>query len=481
MKFFCVLIVLFSLPAFRAQSHATVDYKHLYQQAGSEGSFVLFDRNQEQYTFYNEAQSEQGFIPASTFKIFNSLVGLETGMIKDENFVIAWDSVDRGRKEWNQSQDLKTAFKNSTVWYYQSLARKVGGERMKYWLDKAGYGNADTSGGIDQFWLKGGLRITPRQQVDFLQKLYNNELPFSQRSMDIVKKIMIAEQTPDHTLRAKTGWSSQGIYDIGWYVGYVETKGNVYFFANCMQTANFDTKDFGPARKEIAFTILDDLGIRNNKKLKIEHLAGDYYIFTTWKSVDGTLIPANGLYALTKEGAVMIDTPWDETQFQPLLDSIMKKHGQEVVLCVPTHSHADRTAGLEYYAGKGIKTYSTRQTKEICLATNERAAEFTFGKDTVFTIGEHRFETFYPGEGHTADNIVVWIDDARILYGGCFIKSTENHDLGYIAEANLPEWEKSLQKTMKKYPKAKFVIPGHFSWKSNKGLKHTLKLLVTSR
>ena len=156
---------------------------------------------------------------------------------------------------------MQTAFKYSVVWYYQELARRVGGEKEKYWLDKVHYGNADTSGGIDRFWLFGGLRISPEQQIDFLTRLYKNQLPFSRRSMDIVKKIMIAEETPDYVLRAKTGWSEQDSLSIGWYVGYVQTKDNAYFFATCLQSANPDNTDFGGARIQITRAILKALKV----------------------------------------------------------------------------------------------------------------------------------------------------------------------------------------------------------------------------
>ena len=191
------------------------DFKQYYDQYKVEGSFVLFDPQAEKYIFYNEKQFEQPFLPASTFKICNSLIGIETGVIRDENFIIPWDSVVRQNPNWNHDQDLKTAFKNSTVWYYQELARRVGGSRMKHWLDTIGYGNKDTSGGIDRFWLSGGLRITPHQQIDFLQRLHDYKLPFSRRTIDLVKNIMIARDTLNYVLRAKTGWTIQDQQDIG--------------------------------------------------------------------------------------------------------------------------------------------------------------------------------------------------------------------------------------------------------------------------
>jgi len=237
------------------------DLKQFYDQNEVTGSFVLYDLKNDHYIFYNQSQFNQQFTPASTFKICNSLIGLETGVIKDKNYVIKWDNVQRRIPAWNQDQDLKSAFKNSTVWYYQELARRVGGERMKYWLDKANYGNADTSGGIAKFWLTGGLRITPQQQIDFLRRLHDNLLPFSQRSVDIVKSIMIAKETSEYTVRAKTGWGDQDNLNIGWYVGYIETKNNVYFFANCIQSTDSENKNFAKARIEILYQIMNQLNI----------------------------------------------------------------------------------------------------------------------------------------------------------------------------------------------------------------------------
>jgi len=237
------------------------DFKKYYDKLNVEGSFVLYDQNKDKYIFYNEEQFKQPFSPASTFKICNTLIGIETGVIKDEKFVIPWDSVIRQIPNWNTDHDLKSAFKNSTVWYYQEIARRVGQQQMQYWLNKTNYGNADTSGGIDRFWLTGGLRISAQQQIDFLKQLHNNQLPFSQRSMDIVKNIMIVKDTLDYVVRAKTGWGVQENENIGWYVGYIETQENVYYFANCIQSSDTTNKNFANARTDITYSILDQLKI----------------------------------------------------------------------------------------------------------------------------------------------------------------------------------------------------------------------------
>lgn len=262
---YIIIMLLFFSTAMAQEQNIEIrdDFNKFYEQYKLEGTFALFDQNKNKLIVYNKKLLNEPFSPASTFKICNSLIGLETGVIPDENFVIPWDSVVRNYPVWNADTDMKTAFKNSTVWFYQELARRVGGEQMQYWLGKADYGNKDTSGGIDLFWLKGGLRITPVQQIEFLRKLYKNELPFSQRSLDIVKNIMIADEKPEYTLSGKTGWGYQDDKDIGWYVGFVESGDNVYYFVNCIQTADSENKDFVKARKDIVNEILKELGIIN--------------------------------------------------------------------------------------------------------------------------------------------------------------------------------------------------------------------------
>jgi len=270
LRLILIAISLCGMPACKQKQASEIhdDFKKYYDQFNVEGSFVLFDPQANKYIFYNKDQFKQNFSPASTFKICNSLIGLETGIIKDENFVIPWDSVIRN-PIWDQDHDLKTAFKNSTVWYYQELSRRVGGQQMKYWIDKANYGNTDTSGGIDQFWLTGGLRVSPEQQIDFLRRFRDNKLPFSQHSVDIVKNIMITKDTLNYIIRGKTGWAGHGDKDVGWYVGYIETKGQVYYFSNCVQTDSKTLNDvnrailFDNSRIDIVYKILEELNLIN--------------------------------------------------------------------------------------------------------------------------------------------------------------------------------------------------------------------------
>src|SRR5690606_2489961 len=117
--------------------------------------------------------------------------------------------------------------------------------------------------------------------------------------------------------------------------------------------------------------------------LEIKHLTGDFYIYTTYHDFEGTPFPSNSMYLITDDGAVLFDTPWDSTQFQPLLDSIRSKHSKEVVLCIATHFHADRTAGLTYYRSKGIETYTSAFTFELSKENGEPTAEHQFSQDTT--------------------------------------------------------------------------------------------------
>ena len=213
------------------------------------------------------------------------------------------------------------------------------------------------------------------------------------------------------------------------------------------------------------------------EKLTITHLTKDFYIYTTYQSYQGYLVPANGMYLITNKGVVLFDTPWDATQFQPLLDSIEKRHHQKVVMSFATHSHEDRSRGLDYYKQQGIKTYTTRQTDQILKARGAKRAEYLIDRDTTFSIGQYSFQTFYPGPGHTSDNIVIWFEKEKIIYGGCFIKSTEAKDLGNLADANVKEWPNSIRKTQALCKNPIYVIPGHQDWSNSNSLEHTLQLI----
>ncbi|MBI3139382.1 MAG: BlaB/IND/MUS family subclass B1 metallo-beta-lactamase [Sphingobacteriales bacterium] len=226
----------------------------------------------------------------------------------------------------------------------------------------------------------------------------------------------------------------------------------------------------------LLLTVTTGYAQADTNKLSISRLTGDFYIYSTYNEYEGDRVPAHGMYLVTGEGVVMFDTPWDTTQFQPLLDSIRLRHNKRVILCFATHWHSDKTAGLEYYRQQGIPTYTTVQTDELSRKNGKKRAEFLMTRDTVFNIGQYSFEIYYPGGGHTEDNIVVWFTKEKILYGGCLIKGAEAENLGYLGDANITEYETTLKKVQKKYPNPKFIVVSHHNWTDINSLKNSIKL-----
>lgn len=219
------------------------------------GAALIYDEQANRYDVFDRKRAEKAFSPASTFKLLNALIGLETGAVTDEHEVFKWDGKKRQFDTWNRDHDLASGMKYSVVWMYQEMARRIGQQRMQAWVDKVGYGNRDIGGGIDQFWLDGKLRITAVQQIAFLRRLAAGSLPFSQRSQQIVQRISIVDTSGASVTHAKTGWHSvAGEPDYGWYVGWVERDGRRWFFAINMDMPH--GIDDAPKRGEIARALL---------------------------------------------------------------------------------------------------------------------------------------------------------------------------------------------------------------------------------
>ncbi len=223
-------------------------------------AFILYDNKNESLYQYNIERCNKEFMPASTFKIPNSIIGLETGVIKDADHLWKWDSTKRSIDEWNRDHTLRSAIKYSVVPYYQELARQVGEKQMQHYVDILDYGNKNIGGGIDLFWLSGDLRITPMQQLDFLRKFYDESLPVSKRSIEIVKDILVVDSTDNYIMRAKTGTARLGEDSyVCWYVGYVEKAENLFFFV-----LNFNADESNVKlkfRRELLNRILTDMNI----------------------------------------------------------------------------------------------------------------------------------------------------------------------------------------------------------------------------
>jgi beta-lactamase class D len=218
---------------------------------GTVGTFVAYKTDDYLIIASDRDRSGTAQLPASTFKIPNSLIALETGVVADpDKDIFKWDGVTRSIEAWNKDHTLRSAIAVSAVPVYQEIARRIGQERMQKYVDLFEYGNRDIGGGIDQFWLTGNLRIDPMQQVDFVDRLRRGVLPVSKRSQDLVRDILSVTKVGDATIRFKTGLlgAEIGKPSLGWLVGWVEKGSDRTVFA-----LNLDVRE--PRHVEARMTI----------------------------------------------------------------------------------------------------------------------------------------------------------------------------------------------------------------------------------
>ena len=250
-KFKIFFLILLSINLFAWDK----EVEEVFKKYKVEGTIVIESLNKKKINIYNDKRASELFSPASTFKIPHSLIALNEGIVKKDS-VIVWDKKIREYESWNKDQILLTAFKSSCVWCYQEFASKIGVEKYKKYLKELNYGNKKIGDDVTRFWLDESLEITTFEQIKFLKRFYTNNLPFKIEDINLLKEIMIDEKNENYTIRAKTGW--EGRY--GWYVGYVETKDDVWFFSTNIDTKS---KDDLPKRKAITLEALKIKGIIN--------------------------------------------------------------------------------------------------------------------------------------------------------------------------------------------------------------------------
>ena len=240
--------------------------KKYFDENKVEGCFTMLNNADGKVTVYNMKYDTMRFLPASTFKIFNSLVGLQTGAITDEKMIIKWDGVKRWNEDWNKDMDLAEAFKVSNVAWYQEVARRIGKDTMQRWIDSVGYGNRNISGPIDSFWLNNNLKISPDEQVGLVKRLYFDQLPFRKSVQQMVRDIMLRENNTAYKLSYKTGYGfAEDGKAIGWLVGWIEENRHVYFFTTFIKAPDKDT-DLKDMRLSITKAILKQYGFFEGKK-----------------------------------------------------------------------------------------------------------------------------------------------------------------------------------------------------------------------
>lgn len=208
------------------------DLAKLFADAGTTGTFVGYKVEDYLLISSDSMRSGQPQLPASTFKIPNSLIALETGVVGDpDKDVFKWDGVKHDNEAWNKDHTLRSAIAVSAFPVYQEIARRIGEERMQKYVNLLDYGNHNIGGGIDQFWVRGEMRIDPVQQIDFLDRLRRRTLPVAKRSQDLVVEILPVTQVGDAVIRAKTGLTDHEHGSLGWLVGWAEKGGTDTVFA----------------------------------------------------------------------------------------------------------------------------------------------------------------------------------------------------------------------------------------------------------
>ena len=235
------------------------DLAKRFFEAGTVGTFVGYKVDDYLIIASDKVRSGEARLPASTFKIPNSVIALETGVVADpDKDIFKWDGVTRSIEAWNKDHTLRSAIAASAVPVYQEIARRIGAERMQKYLDLFEYGNRDIGGGIDQFWLTGNLRIDPVQQIDFVDRLRRGVLPVSKRSQELARDILPVTKVGDATIRFKSGLlgAEQGKPSLGWMVGWAEKGSGQTVFA-----MNMDCKEPSQvaARMTVAQQCLADI------------------------------------------------------------------------------------------------------------------------------------------------------------------------------------------------------------------------------
>jgi len=245
-------------PSVAAPVHLTErpDWGKFFAAENVKGTVVVLDGKTQTYQAYDSARAERRMSPASTYKIFNSLLALESGALDNERETIPWDGKPRRMKAWNAELNLRDAFRVSCYPCYQVVSHKIPRAYAQAKLDAVGYGNRTIGRVNDTYWVDDSLQISAREQVDFLQRLARGTLPFSARSQDIVRQISIVEANIDYVLHGKTGWFVDKKPDIGWWVGWLERDGNLTMIAlNIDMNGEAD----GPKRARIVREVLKNL------------------------------------------------------------------------------------------------------------------------------------------------------------------------------------------------------------------------------
>lgn len=252
-----------------APNNVTVDesIKPLFQKHGVEGCFAVLDNGTSEITVYNLPRyRDSSFLPASTFKIVHSLIGLQSGIISSDSMVIPWDGVQRPVTAWNRDLNMYEAFRASAVPWYQQVARRIGRDTMQRFLDSLSYGTKKIQSRIDTFWLDNSLQISPDEQLGLVKRLYFDQLPFHKYNQQIVKNAMLFEQNSRYSLSYKTGLGiKENGAHLAWIVGWIVENKHPYFFVLNIESPD-PAADLVQARMDILKNALAQWGFMKGNR-----------------------------------------------------------------------------------------------------------------------------------------------------------------------------------------------------------------------
>jgi len=232
------------------------DLEAVFVENGVAGTFALYDV--DHLTLINAERAQTRLVPASTFKIANTIIALETGVVKDENEIIPYGGRPQPFKTWEKDMSMREAIALSAVPIYQELARRIGLERYREWLARLDFGNRQTGTTVDTFWLDGPLEISAVEEARFAARLAQQKLDASIRSQSIARDIIRLESRDGKVLYGKTGWRFSSTPNLGWWTGWVEQNGRISAFSlNIDMPAATDA----PKRVAIGKAMLAKLGV----------------------------------------------------------------------------------------------------------------------------------------------------------------------------------------------------------------------------
>ena len=228
--------------------------------------------------------------------------------------------------------------------------------------------------------------------------------------------------------------------------------------------------------KEIFF----QSGSSDMNYVELNKVNNNIWVHTTYSNYNGYRTSSNGIIAITSDGLILIDTPWNNEQTEELIKLTKSVFEKDVIIAIITHAHADRIGGIDTLLANKVDVRSTGLTAKEAEKNGYRQPHPSLDEEPIFSVGDLDIEVFYPGEGHSTDNITVWFPQNKVLFGGCLIKSADSKDMGSITDADVQQWPDSVNKVLERYPDAEIVIPGHGSRGSLNLIEHTLELLSSS-